>query len=156
MQQLVLVRHALAQPPGLTGDLQRALRPEGKAQAQAAGERLKELRPEGFRTICASPARRCLETAEALAATLGAVDVTHCSELLESADGEDLRDLAERAEDGTILVGHQPPLVLLAAALVGTGTGGHELRPGSFLVLSREGPGRRHSLVTTWHAPAVG
>jgi phosphohistidine phosphatase SixA len=155
VQQLVLVRHALAEPAvGSVPDTQRGLRPEGVAQARAAGQALASLRTEPHAAICSSPTRRCLESAAAIARELlPPLDVEPRIELAEAADHADLRALAEGSADGTILVGHQPQLVQLAAALVGGGAGGFEMRPGSFLLLARDGPGRRHRLVMTWQAP---
>src|SRR5690606_41476636 len=74
MRELILLRHAHALPatPG-QADLDRALSPEGLAEAEAAGRWLAEngLVPD---CVLCSPARRTRETLEAVLGVVGYVD----------------------------------------------------------------------------------
>jgi broad specificity phosphatase PhoE len=91
MPRLLLVRHARAGARGDgPDDLARALDERGRAQAAALPALLVPLLgPEA--AVHSSPARRCRETVEPLAATLGKV-VTIEDGLIEGADARVLLD----------------------------------------------------------------
>src|SRR3546814_3844287 len=74
MRELILLRHAHAEPPA-TGqsDLDRPLSAEGNAEAEAAGRWLQEQRLVPDLVLC-SPSRRTRETLEAVLGQVGYVD----------------------------------------------------------------------------------
>ena len=95
MPRLLLVRHASAGARGHgPDDLERPLDERGRAQAAALPALLTPLLSPGAE-VRSSPARRCLETVEPLAAALG-LDVTVDVALVEGAD---VRVLHERLAD---------------------------------------------------------
>jgi phosphohistidine phosphatase len=109
---LILWRHADAQD-GIP-DLDRALTAKGQAQARIMAAWLKPLLPKGVRVL-ASPARRTLQTAEALGMDFDVVpdlapgeDVTH---LLSAAGWPD-------AKGAVLIIGHQPTLGEAASLLL--------------------------------------
>ena len=112
---LLLWRHADAfDARAGESDLDRALSPEGHDQARRIARWLNGVLPADLRVI-ASPALRALQTAEALGRpvdTLPALapGASHQA-LLQAADWP----FARRA---VLVVGHQPTLGLLAAALL--------------------------------------
>jgi phosphohistidine phosphatase len=108
--RLVLVRHAEAAPG--TPDELRTLTDDGRAQAQALGERL---RGEGIRpnAVLSSPLIRALETAEALG--LGEPEA---DERLAPGMTADAVQAVVAERGGTVVVvGHQPDCGRIAAAL---------------------------------------
>src|SRR4051812_36619074 len=113
---LILWRHADAEPGAAVRDLERDLTPKGREQTQRVAAWLRQWAPRDAR-ILVSPARRTQQTAEALAASF-TTDPT-------LAPGGDPRQVLAAAgwpdADGTVLVvGHQPTLGR-AAALALTG-----------------------------------
>lgn len=112
---LILWRHAEAEDrrPGMT-DLDRALTPKGKKQAQRIAHWLKERLPADTRIIV-SPARRARETADALSRAYTiepTIDPAASAEMLiEAADWPN-------GSDTVVIVGHQPTLGQLAALLM--------------------------------------
>ena len=108
--RLVLVRHAEA-APGSPDEL-RTLTPEGRAQARALGERL---RNEGIwpDAILSSPLVRARETAEAL--RLGEPEPDE--RLAPGATADDVREAIDGRGDTVLVVGHQPDCSRVAAAL---------------------------------------
>jgi phosphohistidine phosphatase len=121
---LLLLRHAEAEP-AVSSDLERVLTPKGTEQAGLVGAycRSHGLRPK---LVLASPYRRTMQTAHIVAA--GLQDVATLTDPflasgMEPADAlENLR--SHRQFDCLMLVGHQPDLGWLAAALLGLGEGG--------------------------------
>ena len=121
---LYLLRHADAEGVRTT-DQARELTPEGQRQAEAVGEfcRRQELRPE---LILASPYRRAVQTAEAVARASGGVTLQN-EPFLASGMGP------QTAFDGLqaygwagslLLVGHQPDIGQLTASLLGINDAG--------------------------------
>ena len=134
MSDLILWRHADAE----TGvpDIQRALTRKGHKQARRVARWLHERLPSSA-LICSSPAMRAQQTALALAQLapreLFTLDALAPSTRLDTALG------AIRATDRTrtiVLVGHQPTLGEIVAALLGVRDGDWHLRKGALVWLS--------------------
>lgn len=124
MRQLVLLRHAHAEP-ALAGqaDFDRPLSPEGLAEAEAAGVWLEQ---HGYRPdrILYSPARRTQQTLERVLAVLGNSDSRPEPRIYEATPGA-LMEIADAHRDGgrVLMVGHNPGLEQLLA-LVASGQSG--------------------------------
>jgi phosphohistidine phosphatase len=108
--RLVLVRHAEA-APGSPDDL-RALTDEGRAQARALGERLRD---EGIRpdAVLSSPLLRAVQTAEALG--LGEPEAD--DRLAPGMTPDTVRAVVAERGGTVVVVGHQPDCSRIAAAL---------------------------------------
>jgi phosphohistidine phosphatase len=116
---LLLLRHAEAEPMVRT-DAERVLTPKGMEQAALAGDycRRHGLRPD---LILTSPYRRTVQTGEIVAAAMRDVPV-QADPFLASGMEPDMAFEARRAYGHLgclLLVGHQPDLGLLLAALLG-------------------------------------
>jgi phosphohistidine phosphatase len=113
--QLYLVRHAEA-TPGEPDEL-RPLNDEGREQARALGERLRD---EGVApdVVLTSPLLRARQTGEALARATGS---THEPDdrLAPGATAETLREAIAGRGEHVVVVGHQPDCGRIAAALSG-------------------------------------
>ncbi|MES2900924.1 MAG: histidine phosphatase family protein [Pseudomonadota bacterium] len=113
--ELILWRHAEAfdAEPGAL-DMERALTPKGHKQARRVGDWLAPLLPDDCR-ILVSPARRTIETAEALGR-----DYEIAEALAPGSDEEDVLDAAgwPNASAPVLVVGHQPTLGQVAAVLM--------------------------------------
>lgn len=109
---LILWRHAEAEP-GLP-DLERALSAKGQRQARRMAEWLATQLPDNCKVL-ASPARRALQTAEAM----GRRVKVH-ADLAPGADPVDILKAANWPEgkESVLIVGHQPTLGQLAALLL--------------------------------------
>ncbi|HMH90793.1 MAG TPA: histidine phosphatase family protein [Streptosporangiaceae bacterium] len=121
-RQLVVMRHAkAAQLPG-SPDFERPLTARGHRDAAAAGHWLagRGLQPDA---VLCSPARRTLQTWQAVAAELGReVSVPNLDDTLYTADAAAIREIiAATAPDVTTLlcVGHNPAMARLAADATG-------------------------------------
>ena len=118
MRQLVLLRHAHAEPAaaGQT-DFDRPLSAEGVAEAEAAGVWLEQ---HGYTPdrIVYSPARRTKETLERVLAVLGNVEARSDARIYEATPGT-LMEIADVHRDGgrVLLVGHNPGLEQMVALL---------------------------------------
>ncbi len=110
--RVVLVRHAKA-APGSPDEL-RPLTPDGREQARALGQRLREegLEPDA---IVTSPLLRARETAQAL----GLGDPITDEKLAPGATADDVRAVVRGRGDTVVVVGHQPDCGLIAAELTG-------------------------------------
>ncbi len=112
---LILWRHAEAfeADPG-EDDMERALTPKGQKQARRMADWLSSQLPESYRVLV-SPARRTLQTVEALKRKFKVVD-----ELAPGADAEDVLQAANwpNAREPVLVVGHQPTLGQVAALLM--------------------------------------
>ena len=112
---LILWRHAQAEPraPGLP-DMERALTEKGERQARRMGRWLRHTLPSGARVI-ASPAKRALQTAQALGRPLETLDVigpdAQPHALLRAAAWP-------HAREAVLVVGHQPTLGEAAAQIM--------------------------------------
>ena len=112
---LILWRHAEAfdAEPGQS-DMERALTPKGHKQARRMADWLTSQLPEGCK-ILVSPARRTIQTAEALKRKVKLV-----SDLAPGASAEDVLKAANwpYAREPVLIVGHQPTLGEVAALLM--------------------------------------
>jgi phosphohistidine phosphatase SixA len=137
MRELILLRHAHAEPAAAgQDDLSRGLSATGRAEAQAAGDWLREhgLRPD--RVLC-SPAARARETLAALG-DIGGGEVYEEAAIYEASPGT-LVALADAARDAErlLLVGHNPGLEQLAALMHSGQTGDYRgMPPGGIAVLA--------------------
>ena len=114
-----MLRHGDAEPHGARDDFDRRLTARGERQATGAGRALARLGVR-FEVVYASPRVRALDTARLACAELGCEPVVHES----LSGGFDARDAAEllaphRDAAAVMLVGHEPDLSGLAAALTG-------------------------------------
>ena len=134
MSRLFLMRHA--QAGAGVPDSARSLTELGRAQARAMGCLLAGLRSSGPALRC-SPALRCRETAS----LLGAGEPIPDERLGLDRPLRDLLELARAAGSDALLVGHQPELQGLLAALLPGGTGQPFLLPPASLVGLRLGGG---------------
>ena len=121
---LYLLRHAEAE--GIrTTDAARELTPEGQRQAEAVGAfcQRQDLRPD---LILASPYRRTVQTAEAVARALGGVTLQPEAFLASGMDPQAACDglQAYGWAGSLLLVGHQPDIGQLAASLLGINDAG--------------------------------
>ena len=117
--RLLLLRHAEAEP-AVHSDAERVLTAKGMEQAAQAGEycRLQELRPD---LILTSPYARTVQTGEIVAAAIENVP-TQADQFLASGmePADAMEGLRSYGHLGCLLVvGHQPDLGLLTAALLG-------------------------------------
>jgi phosphohistidine phosphatase len=111
--KLYLVRHADA-VPGAPDEL-RPLSDEGRDQARALAEQLKE---ESIDVVLTSPLLRARETGEALARATGSPTETD-PRLAPGATAEAVRAALEGRGERIAVVGHQPDCGRVAAALTG-------------------------------------
>ncbi|WP_313460587.1 histidine phosphatase family protein [Stenotrophomonas sp.] len=116
MRELILLRHAHAEPPA-TGqeDLDRPLSAVGLAEAEAAGRWLKE---KGVMPDCilCSPARRTRETLEAVLGVTGYVEKKLDDDIYDATPGALISLIDKYAEvDRLLVVGHNPGLEQLVA-----------------------------------------
>jgi phosphohistidine phosphatase len=126
--RLYLVRHAEA-APGEPDEL-RSLTQEGREQAQALSERLRD-EDAAPAVILTSPLLRARETGDELAKALG-VESEPDERLAPGADLDSVRAAVEGRGDQVVVVGHQPDCGQITAAL----TGGPEPRfPAAGLVV---------------------
>ena len=118
MRELILLRHAHAEPNGETQpDLDRPLTAQGLAEAQAAGRWLTEQGLVPDRVLC-SPARRARETLEAVLESIGPVEQRLEARMYDATAGT-LAELADANRDAErlLMVGHNPGFEHLAALM---------------------------------------
>lgn len=116
---LWLLRHGDAEPHGARSDFDRRLTERGERQSRAAGRAFVRL-GAGIDGAFASPRLRALETARLACAEIGLEPVVYAP----LSDGFDERDCArlltgQRAGSTLLLVGHEPDLSGLVAAITG-------------------------------------
>jgi phosphohistidine phosphatase len=119
MRQLILMRHAEAQPSSESGDVGRALTPRGQDDAERIGRALADrgARPDH---ALVSAARRAQQTWEAARGAFGDV-VVEVEGGLYDADSAALRHRIETIEDdcgSLMLVAHNPAVHRLAVDLL--------------------------------------
>ena len=138
MRELILLRHAHAEPaaPG-QADLDRALSPEGLAEADAAGHWLAEhgLVPD---CVVCSPSRRTRETLESVLGVLGYVDQRLEDRIYDATPGT-LAAVADSHRDvgRLMIVGHNPGIERLAALMHSGQSGDYRgMPPGGIAVLT--------------------
>lgn len=138
MRELILLRHAHAEPPDAgQADLDRPLSPEGLAEAEAAGRWLAE---QGLVPDCvlSSPARRTRETLEAVLGVIGYVEQRLEDSIYDATPGT-LATLVDsyRNTERLLVVGHNPGLERLAALMHSGQSGDYRgMPPGAIAVLS--------------------
>jgi phosphohistidine phosphatase SixA len=118
MRELILLRHAHAEPPAPgQEDFDRPLSLQGQAEAESAGRWLFEHGYMPDRVVC-STARRTRETTEQALAALGYVEVRFEPRIYDATPGM-LIQIADEHRDipRVMLVGHNPGLEQLAALL---------------------------------------
>jgi phosphohistidine phosphatase len=113
--RVFLVRHAEANP-GEPDELRR-LTTHGRWQAKDLGKRFAR-RGIAVDAIVSSPLVRARETAEGMAAVLGATAQTD-ERLAPGATENDLRAAVADRGETVVVVGHQPDCGKIAAALTG-------------------------------------
>ena len=122
MKTLLILRHAKAQPDAPAGDHARELTARGLRDAAAIGDHLHDLigRPDA---IVTSDARRARQTAELVAEATDFTDPVTLEPRLYAADLDGLLPVVHGLPDeaaSVVLVGHNPSLEALVAALVET------------------------------------
>jgi phosphohistidine phosphatase len=124
MPTLLLVRHAKAERPiAEQPDHDRALTLAGRASATQLGERLASAGINPDRAIV-STALRTHQTWQLMAAAFGEVDVETSREVYDT-DDDGLHELIREvptAVDTLIVVGHEPTISALTAALAAQGS----------------------------------
>jgi phosphohistidine phosphatase len=122
---LILWRHAEAED-GFP-DMDRELTPKGIKQARQMAAWLKPRLPEKLQ-ILVSPARRTLQTAEALN-----LDFTMCEDVAPGATAQSLLAAANWPHAGhdVLVIGHQPTLGEVAASLLAGQNRGWSIRKGA-------------------------
>lgn len=140
MRTLILLRHGEAERAAPSGrDIDRALTPQGRVDARAAGLALVrgDLRPN---VALVSAALRTRQTWEAAAAALGGPAATEHAELYD-APADDLLAAAHACGAQTVaVVAHNPGVGELAARLSGEPA---RFPPASLAVFSFEGDAPR-------------
>ena len=118
MRELILLRHAHAEPP-VPGqaDFDRPLSAEGLAEAEAVAAWMRDKALVPDRVLC-SPARRTRETLDAVVEAVGNLDKRLDAAIYEATPGT-LAGLvdAHRDAERLLLVGHNPGLERLVALL---------------------------------------
>jgi phosphohistidine phosphatase len=134
--ELILLRHAHAEPQDAGADAERPLSARGEAEAAAAAQWLSAHgAPE--RVIC-SPARRARDTAQRVLASAGTVDTREDARIYEATPGALLDVISDHRDCARLmLVGHNPGFESLAALLATGQSGDHRgMPPASIAVLA--------------------
>lgn len=138
MRELILLRHAHAEPPAPgQEDFDRPLSLQGQAEAEAAGRWLKDHGYTPDRVVCSS-ARRTRETTEQAMAALGFIETRQEPRIYDATPGR-LMQVVDENRDATrlLLVGHNPGFEQLAALLSSGQSGDFRGMPaGGIAVLS--------------------
>jgi phosphohistidine phosphatase len=138
--RLYLLRHAVASPRHNGADKDRSLTKEGRRKLHQAVPAMAELL-EGVREIFSSPLLRSRQTAEVVAAGLNFKDKIQLVPVLKphapiSAVLEMLSKIPRTAS--VLLVGHEPQLSRLAAALFCGAQGSLEFKKGALCAVDCE------------------
>jgi phosphohistidine phosphatase len=144
--RLILMRHADAgdpDPARWPDDRQRPLTPDGAARHRQVALALRRMGVT-FDEILTSPLARARQTAEIVAEVYGCGRKVEAHEALadRAAPADVLTPLAARDPGGSVLVvGHEPNLSRLAAALISRdGSARLRLEKGGLLVVDFDGP----------------
>lgn len=142
MHELILLRHAEAEPPATSGnDRERDLSEHGRREATDAGRWLAGHSARPTRVLC-SPTRRTTQTAElALAALHEPPAIENADEIYDATPGELLALLDQHFDaESVMLVGHNPGIERLVALLVeGRSDGFRGMPPAGLAVLYLNG-----------------
>ncbi|MCC2957366.1 histidine phosphatase family protein [Massilia sp. IC2-477] len=136
---LILWRHAEAEPHveegDVAGDLRRALTPKGKRHAARVGAWLHRQLPDDVRVLC-SPAKRCVQTVEALGRNYKLLDA-----LAPDSNAEAILDAASWPEhrQPALIVGHQPLLGHVASLVLCGGKQDWRIRKAGVFWITRKG-----------------
>jgi phosphohistidine phosphatase len=157
---LILWRHAEAEDwpldnPLIATDLDRSLTARGEKQAARMAAWLDRQLPEGTRVLV-SPARRCVQTADALMALGRKFKVR--PELAPDASPAALLALVQwpQAKTPILVIGHQPTLGQTIAQLVGLIENDCPVKKGALWWLrNRERVGSSQTVVVTVQSPEV-
>jgi phosphohistidine phosphatase len=141
-RQLWLLRHAEAEPHGSREDSARRLTERGEHQARAAGIAIARLGVE-FDAVLYSPKVRSAQTAELATESWDESQRQMLREYPPLAGGFDASQALDvmsglGGEARVLLVGHEPDLSMVAAALTGARV---DLKKGGLAVLRLDGPG---------------
>ena len=143
MHELILLRHAEAQPATPGGDdAVRRLSGRGEQEARAAGAWLKSHGVRVDRVLCSPSERTCATATLALTALEHSPSVQMAAEIYNATPGE-LLALLDQHDDATalMLVGHNPGIERLVALLVeGRSDDFRGMPPGGLAVLHLDGP----------------
>ncbi len=122
--RVYLMRHAAAEDPGAGADADRHLTEQGRQDAREAGKAIQAFDP-GISRVVSSPVLRARETAELVAAALGAgIAVETENRLACGAGTEDFWDLIGAHKDERILlIAHNPELGAFVSGLLEKATG---------------------------------
>ena len=137
MRELILLRHAHAEAGGPgAADIDRPLSAEGRREARAAGDWLREQDWLPDRVLV-SPALRTRQTLEAMG-SLGDAEIGEAPAIYEASVGEliALADIHRDAER-LLLVGHNPALEQLVALLTSGQSGDHRGMPPAGIAVLR-------------------
>lgn len=140
---LILWRHAEAfDPEPGQDDMDRVLTPKGHKQARKMAEWLTSQLPESCR-ILVSPARRTVQTAEALGRKFKIVP-----EIATGADPDTVLQVANwpHAREPVLVIGHQPTLGQVAAWLLCGQPQDWEIKKGNAWWLVQRDPADPYSL----------
>jgi phosphohistidine phosphatase len=134
--ELILWRHAEAEPhkPDGLADQLRVLTPKGSRHASRVGAWLERQLPSNCRVL-ASPATRCVQTAEALGrkfSTVQALNTDSTPEQILEACGWPNQKLP------VVVVGHAPLLGQVAAIIFSGAAHEWKIRKGSLLWIARK------------------
>lgn len=158
--RLILFRHGPAEPRDAErwpDDLARPLTSRGAQRTRRAAVGLSRIEPRICK-VFTSPALRCVESARLLALELGAAGGLEVIALL--APGGDqralLRAVAREGPDAVVaLVGHEPELGELAAALLGMSPRSLAFKKAGACALEWTAPGPGGTRLRWWLAPGA-
>jgi phosphohistidine phosphatase len=136
MRELILLRHAHAEPTGVgQDDVDRALSRQGLAEAEAAGQWLKAHKQLPDRIVCSS-ARRARETLEQVLQVTGFIEQRQEPRIYEATPGKLMQIADEHRECSRLMmVGHNPGLEQLVALLSSGQSGDFRGMPAAGLVV---------------------
>jgi phosphohistidine phosphatase SixA len=139
--QIVLVRHADAEPESATtlADFGRALTPLGRRQARDTAAWLASSLSEPLHLFLTSPLVRTVQTAEICAGALPGATVAVAEALRSGQTTMAQLALTRRLGSSTALVGHEPNMAELAAALLERRSLPFGFAKGACLVLAAHG-----------------
>jgi phosphohistidine phosphatase len=158
--RLILFRHGPAEDPDperWPDDLARPLTARGGNRSRDAAHGLARLEP-GIGKVFSSPAVRALATARLLATALGgAVPVEVLAALAPGGDERALlRAVAHEGPEATVaIVGHEPDLAQLAAALLGMRTEALHFKKAGACAIEWNAPGLGDARLRGWLAPSA-
>ena len=119
MKTLTLLRHAKSEQDSPAGDFGRSLNDRGRADSRRMGTEIRDL-GLSFDLILASPAKRVVETLDALADSHDQKLSPRFDRRLYAATPEMLLDIVRSTEDRVdrlLIVGHNPGLERLAIGM---------------------------------------